>query len=633
MAVVQISKIQVRRGRKNAGTGLPQLSSGEFGWAVDTQELYIGNGSVAEGAPQVGNTKILTDKDNLFDIAEDYTYKEGDGSIVTGVDSTNPVVRTLQDRLDDRVSVKAFGATGIASQNATALLQRAIDQLYLNNGNEVTVGDRVELHLEAGTYTIFDTIRIPPHATIIGAGAGKTVIVQENANRSVFTTVSDESTPGNYVLDGEYATQARNIKIEGMTLQVNDVSKGLVLQSCRDSYFQDLTIAGTWTISDAVPADSEATFNIGLSLNSKNGGVESVRNEFTNCHVDGFAYGVVSNWDINDNVFTTCNFSTLGYGVSFGKDMLIDGNEANGTATGPHNNIFSDCVFTNTKQNAILVEEGTYNVSRGNKFITCGNEGGSDDLPEYPVIRFARLGNESINDYFTRTKVLSYTQGTVITDSSTITAGQFLVTVADTTLLFPGQILIKTSGTGTFADSAVTIVSVDSPTQFTVNAAHLISGSVSFEIRSPIIDRVVYVPEVEGPSNYEWGFEHQVTVLDGTNNTLFRLPQMVNQAFEVDYLAVAEQGYNGVRSGKLTVIVNALTDGSNNTPNVYVTDDYDYLGDNLYVDSISFDATLVDIDTDGTFDTVLIKSNSVGSLPSNARTKFKFRVKTKQTDI
>jgi len=108
---------------------------------------------------------------------------------------------------------------------------------------------------------------------------------------------------------------------------------------------------------------------------------------------------------------------------------------------------------------------------------------------------------------------------------------------------------------------------------------------------------------------------------------------MVNQAFEVDYLAVAEQGYNGVRSGKLTVIVNALTDGSNNTPNVYVTDDYDYLGDNLYVDSISFDATLVDIDTDGTFDTVLIKSNSVGSLPSNARTKFKFRVKTKQTDI
>ena len=42
MAVVQISRIQMRRGQKNAGSGLPQLASGEIGWAVDTQEMYIG---------------------------------------------------------------------------------------------------------------------------------------------------------------------------------------------------------------------------------------------------------------------------------------------------------------------------------------------------------------------------------------------------------------------------------------------------------------------------------------------------------------------------------------------------------------------------------------------------------------
>ena len=63
MAVVSISKIQQRRGRANSGTGLPQLASGELGWAIDTQELYIGNGAVSEGAPAVGNTRILTDKD------------------------------------------------------------------------------------------------------------------------------------------------------------------------------------------------------------------------------------------------------------------------------------------------------------------------------------------------------------------------------------------------------------------------------------------------------------------------------------------------------------------------------------------------------------------------------------------
>ena len=633
MAVVQISKIQIRRGKKNAGTGLPQLSSGELGWAIDSQELYIGNGAVSEGAPAVGNTKILTEKDDLFEIAKDYTYKEGDGSVVTGPDTANPVVRTLQDRLDDRVSIKAFGATGESSQNATALIQRAIDQLYLNNGSEVSVEDRVELHFEAGTYTIKDTIRIPPHATLIGAGSGKTIIQLDQPSRSVFTTVSDESTPGNYVVDGEYATQCRNISIKGMTLQSTAVSKGLVLQSCRDSYFEDITIIGPWVMADAIDADNSTSFNIGLSLNSKNGGVESVRNEFTNCHIEGFAYGVVSNWDINDNVWTTCNFGNLGYGITFGKDMLVDGNQANGTSTGPHNNIISDCVFTNTKRHAILVDEGTYNVSRGNKFITCGNNGGSDDMPMHPVIGYARLGNESINDYFTRTKTLSYTQGSIITGSSSILEGALTVTVTDTSNLAPGQLVVKQTGVGDFGAPVVTIVSVDSPTQFTVNVNHLTSGSITFEIQSPILENVVYIPEVEGPSNFEWGFEHQVTVIDGTNNTLFRLPQMVNQSFDIDYIAIAEQGYNGMRSGKLRLVVNANTDAGNGTPDVYVTDEYDYVGDNLFVDNISFDATLVDINNDGDFDTVVVKSNVLGTLPSNARTKFKFRVQTKQTDL
>ena len=67
MAIISISRIQQRRGQANTGTGLPQLASGEFGWAIDTQELYIGNGAVSEGAPAVGNTRILTqlDLDNL----------------------------------------------------------------------------------------------------------------------------------------------------------------------------------------------------------------------------------------------------------------------------------------------------------------------------------------------------------------------------------------------------------------------------------------------------------------------------------------------------------------------------------------------------------------------------------------
>ena len=107
VAVVQISRIQVRRGQKNQGSGVPQLSGGEFGWAVDARELYIGNGSVAEGAPAVGNTKIITQHDDLFTLADSYTYLGG-LQVQTGASATSPIKRTLQQRLDEIVSIRSF---------------------------------------------------------------------------------------------------------------------------------------------------------------------------------------------------------------------------------------------------------------------------------------------------------------------------------------------------------------------------------------------------------------------------------------------------------------------------------------------------------------------------------------------
>ena len=121
MAVVSISRIQVRRGQKNAGSGLPQLASGEFGWAVDSQELYIGNGAVSEGSPFVGNTKMLSQHDNLFEFANTYSYKKS-LNIQTGASANSPILRTLQARLDDRVSIRSFGANGDGTDQTVALL-------------------------------------------------------------------------------------------------------------------------------------------------------------------------------------------------------------------------------------------------------------------------------------------------------------------------------------------------------------------------------------------------------------------------------------------------------------------------------------------------------------------------------
>ena len=56
MSILQISKIQVRTGNIEQ---LPQLSVGEFGWATDTYQLFIGNDPNVIG-PNPDNTEVLT---------------------------------------------------------------------------------------------------------------------------------------------------------------------------------------------------------------------------------------------------------------------------------------------------------------------------------------------------------------------------------------------------------------------------------------------------------------------------------------------------------------------------------------------------------------------------------------------
>ena len=58
MAIVQISRITNRKGLQE---NLPQLAGAELGWSIDSRRLFIGNGTLQEHAPVIGNTEILTE--------------------------------------------------------------------------------------------------------------------------------------------------------------------------------------------------------------------------------------------------------------------------------------------------------------------------------------------------------------------------------------------------------------------------------------------------------------------------------------------------------------------------------------------------------------------------------------------
>ena len=62
MAIVQISRITNRKGLQE---NLPQLAGAELGWSTDERRLFIGNGTLQDGAPEIGNTEILTEFSEL----------------------------------------------------------------------------------------------------------------------------------------------------------------------------------------------------------------------------------------------------------------------------------------------------------------------------------------------------------------------------------------------------------------------------------------------------------------------------------------------------------------------------------------------------------------------------------------
>lgn len=417
MAVVQISRIQVRRGRANSGTSLPQLASGEMGWAVDTQELYIGNGSVSEGAPFVGNTRILTEATNIFDLVEQYQYQRGDSSYITGVSA--PVQRTLQQRLDDNVSVRSFGAVGDGSTDDRDAIQRAIDAIYIDytaeDPSDPDPKRRVELVVEPGIYNVSGPLYLYPFITLCGTGKEKTVIrgtgefVVVYAVRDPYKTdPNNDATLIKYEIDVdqyESTAQPRYINVTGITFETQSVNHPIfVANAMKNSVFTDVKFKSTFEIGDAINTAND--LNIGMLMVAKSSGVTCQDNLFDNCEFEGCAYAVDSTYDIQHNTFRSNVFTNCGHGLYLGWDVVVGVDNptiGSGRQIGPRWTRIENSKFIDIDRQGIYIGRGVGNISKTNSFIRVANNGGnSASTVKYPVIEFQFDTNVSENDYFER---------------------------------------------------------------------------------------------------------------------------------------------------------------------------------------------------------------------------------------
>lgn len=393
MAVIQISKIQLRRGREQE-EGIPQLASGELAWAVDTQKLFIGNGAVSEGAPQVGNTRILTENDNLFELAQDYQYRAGDNSIQTGLLTNYPVQLTLQEKLDEHVTNAEYGIEANGLDQATKI-QNAIDNLFLNPAYMSRNDLRVTLEFLPGTYLISTTIFLPSNVTIRGAGTDKTVFQFTGLSQPVFRFINDSSTKTSRSTLGSttYINQPKNVFLKGFTVQTGDPTvSGFQIDAVRDSVFEDIRIVGSY-------GDSGSNQSKGLDIYALSSIVTTQKNHFVRIKFDGMKYGVWSKYDIKDNIWSNCEFTDAYIAVDFGNGTDLT---SPGQLYGPRNNIIRDSVFSNVDRQGIYVENGFGNRSFGNVFSNVGNDGGGNTNNQTAIIRFDTNGNSSIGDSFDR---------------------------------------------------------------------------------------------------------------------------------------------------------------------------------------------------------------------------------------
>ena len=426
MAVYQISKIQIRRGKARTGPGFPQLASGELGWAVDSQELYIGNGSVAEGAPLVGNTKILTFRDlsadsgsgsNFTSILQ-HRYRSTDSTIMTGTSVNDPKSRSFQDVLDDNAYTTSFGAAGDGTTDDTAAIQRAIDQLFANSHTESFVDSitgirqRVTLKVPAGKFVISSTLFIPSFATIVGAGIDKSIF-QYNGTGTAFQLKSDNNS---------YTTSSRPryINISGITIKsVQLATIGLDLTNASYCTVNDVKLVGQWT-------SGTATTNKGLMLDN------TQYTSFNNIIINAFYYGVYANDSVLNIVYNNSTINSTYIGIALGLGL-------DNTHSGVTNLHISNCNFTTISANAVVSDTGSSNSISSCTFI---NVGGGNTSPLFPQLYFIKPNFTCVDIKSDRSNVLSDTDSILtyipeVSGKGAYSSAVFVTTLSTTAVSLP----------------------------------------------------------------------------------------------------------------------------------------------------------------------------------------------------
>ena len=399
MAIVQISRITNRKGLSE---NLPQLAGAELGWSIDTRQLYIGNGTLQEGAPVIGNTEILTEFSDILDLQRTYIYKglAAGYTVQTGPTADDPVTQSLQSWLDQFASVKDFGATGDGLTDDTEAINRALYQLYCRETNPQI---RRSLYFPAGVYRVTETILIPPYATLYGEGSNNSVIQLDNS--------TDDSTLNAYVartadslqqyganIGASGATPPQYITVRDMGFSNQDPTTDVFLvQDAVNCRFQSVGFFGPLTAGD-LATDAADTACVRFASTSS---LVCSQIVFDDCDFSGTTFGMNpstglggTDQEIAGIVVSNSTFDLFYQGIVLGASTPV-----NGGATGVR---IVNNKFDNIYAEGVIFDQVSLNVTAQNIFYNVGNHFGPYTSPFTSNIDIQTSNNVSLGDMFAR---------------------------------------------------------------------------------------------------------------------------------------------------------------------------------------------------------------------------------------
>ena len=397
MAIVQVSRITNRKG---LAENLPQRAGAELGWAIDDRRLFIGNGTLQEGAPAIGNTEILTEYSDILAEQSNYTYKglAAGYQAVTGPNNTN-IVQTAQSWLDQYASVKDFGAVGDGVADDTDAINRAMYQLYCR---EINTQIRRALFFPAGVYRVSESVLIPSYARLVGEGA--------NSSRIVLDTTSDDSSLFPYVaryadslqqiginIGNNGATAPTNIEIASMGFETNlAVSDVFLVEDANFCTFTDVSFRGPFVFDNYFPSPADViAADISAIRFSSSPSFVCSNITFRRCEFSGLTTAFDIDQRVKGIVVAESAIHTLYRGFLFNNPGSGQPGAAGFRITGNS--------FDIIHQEGILAEQNQQLIFSGyNIFYNVGNGLSSPVVPSTPVISFIDSNNVSLGDMFER---------------------------------------------------------------------------------------------------------------------------------------------------------------------------------------------------------------------------------------